>query len=159
MNYLFNLVNEVAITVDAYSSSNRLYQPGEKLAILLNALPAHLDNRKVSLQINDELNNLDVASFNFVEFFGLLTKQGLKLKKLELKCNYNAKKHLRTDIGSLAKIMKLSDDLSLKNASFGKRVDRVSPYNASIAWDQELTMDRLCVDGSPFYLRKDPVSP
>ena len=58
--------------MDSHCSSNRLYQPGEKLAILLNELPAHLGFKKVSIQINDKLNNDDVASFNFVEFFNSL---------------------------------------------------------------------------------------
>lgn len=105
------------------------------------------------------MNNEGVASFNFVEFFNSLDKKHLKLKKLDVSCNFDAKKHLRTDIESLARLMQISDDLSLKNVSFGKRVDRVSPYNESIAWDKELTIDRLSLNGSPFYLRKSHTSP
>ena len=81
------------------------------------------------------------------------------MKKLNVRCDFDAKKHLRTDIESLVRLMQISDDLSLKNVSFGKRVDRVSPYNESIAWDEELTIDRLRLNGSPFYLRKSHASP
>ena len=55
--------------------------------------------------------------------------------------------------------MQISDNLSLKNVSFGKKVDHVSPYNEIISWEKEITLDRLVLDGSPFYLRKSPASP
>ena len=55
--------------------------------------------------------------------------------------------------------MQISDNLSLKNVSFGKKVDHVSPYNEIISWEEEITLDRLVLDGSPFYLRKSPASP
>jgi len=55
--------------------------------------------------------------------------------------------------------MQLSDDLSLENMSFGKKADKVDPYNQVISWDRELTIERLTIDGSPFYLRKSQTSP
>ena len=74
MSYIFNMVDEVSITMDAKCSSNRLYQPGEKLSILMAGLPAQFDKQKVTLQINDDLNNLDKASFDLDKFFRLFKK-------------------------------------------------------------------------------------
>ena len=76
----------------------------------------------------------DHLSFNLVEFFRLIEKEKTELvfKHFELIGNYDPKKHLRKDIQSLANLMRISEKLTITNVSFGKKIDKVSPYNESI---------------------------
>ena len=49
--------------------------------------------------------------------------------------------------------------MTLTNVSFGKKIDKVSPYNEIIEFPNVVALNSLNLGKSPFYLRKSELSP
>ena len=102
----------------------------------------------------------DKHSFNLADFFKLLQKEKERLvfKDFELVGNYDEHKYLRNDIDSLSSLMRMTNKLSIRGVSFGKKVDSIVPYNAVINLPSSSPLESLSLDKSPFYLRKSESS-
>ena len=56
-------------------------------------------------------------------------------------------------------MIRISEKLTLTNVCFGKKIDKVSPYNEIIELPKVVALNSLNLDKSPFYLRRGESSP
>ena len=99
-------------------------------------------------------------SFNLTEFFRqiMTIKEGMKFKHFDLAGDYDAAPMMRKNIQNLSNIFRMSDNITLTNIAFGKKIDKINPYNEIIELPDNIKLERIDFHTSPFYLRKSPES-
>ena len=105
----------------------------------------HLDKGRINLIITDEENNLKRHSFNLTLFFGLVMtiKRGIKFKNFDLAGDYDAAPMMQRNTQNLYHIFRMSEGITLTNIAFGKKIDKINPYNEVIELPDKITLESL----------------